>query len=279
MTASPLALAVLLLALACACTAQRSTPPNVQGRWDDRVCHLVPNSRQLYQRRTYVFSAVSPMTKGGTYEISTSFFSRSACEARQEVYRTVVTGNFQLGSRSANLERFWKVDYAIGEKRMEVFSTQFGREVSALAGCDFPEEFVPNVVQDVTEVVCPELNLIPKSDCPLEFDVARRDKTTLWVGASFQGQPPQYKSNCRKIDRHLEYDPYSFVQFGAEEEPMDELIEDPETFMLTNYVDPQFDPDEVLSDNIDTEVSSAASAVGPSALFACAVAIALRMFM
>ena len=32
-------------------------------------------------------------------------------------------GNFQLGSRSANLERFWKVDYAIGSQRMEVRDT------------------------------------------------------------------------------------------------------------------------------------------------------------
>jgi len=263
---------VLVLMLVAVCVAQKDAPPAVQGRWDDRVCHLIPNSRQLYQSRTYVYSAVSELG-AGTYDLSTSVFSQPECDVRQELYRTVVTGSFQLGSRSHNLERFWKIDYTVASKRMEVFSSQYGAEISALAGCNFTETFIPNVVQDVTNVACPELNLIPQSECPTLYDVARQDESTLWVGAQFVGQPPVFKSQCRSIDRSLEYDGYSFVQFGAEEPVAPVMNEEEETFMLTDFVDPAFDVDAAISNDVQTTISSAAT-VTVSMVFVASVLLA-----
>jgi len=266
--------AACMLAVLVLVAAQKSTPPNVQGRWDDRVCHLIPNSRQLYQRRTFTYSAVNRETRGGTFDITTSVFNQPTCGVREEVYRTVVTGNFQLGSRSANLERFWKVDYAIGSQRMEVFSSLFGSQIEALAGCTFAETWVPNVPQDITNVNCPELNLISAEDCPLLFDIARRDESSLWLGASFTGHPPTFHSKCRKIDRPLDFDRFSLVLFGAEEEVEEE---EEGTFELDEFIDPMFDAQMVISNDVETSVDSGATTVVASAgaIFAAFVAALL----
>jgi hypothetical protein len=61
-------LLALLCSVAVLCSlvaGQTNTPPNVQGQWSDVACNLIPNSDELYQNRTYFFSAVNTKTLDG----------------------------------------------------------------------------------------------------------------------------------------------------------------------------------------------------------------------
>jgi len=109
-------LLVLLAFVVAAAVAQANSPPNVAGQWTDGVCNLVPGSDQVYEIRTYFFSAVntkslsgmSPalalllaslalttclhLLSAGTYELHQQLFPDPSCAAAAEQMRIVETG-------------------------------------------------------------------------------------------------------------------------------------------------------------------------------------------
>jgi len=204
-------LLLVVVALVVAAQAQTNAPPNVQGQWYDAVCNLVPNSDQLYQNRTYFFSTVNTKTLDGTYELVQQYFGDSACGVSQEIYRTSEKGSFVMSTR-ASLERFWKINYFPSSRSMQVFTSNYATTVNQFIPCKFPSLFSVNVQQDISAVSCSELNLISVVECPVEYDIVRRDGTNLYVGQRFPGLPPVFHGPCLDLYRPTEFDQFSFTK-------------------------------------------------------------------
>jgi len=233
-----LALLGLVAVAVTLCAAQQRNPPNVAGRWDAASCSLVPDSDQLYLSRTWVYSRVNGKSLNGTYQRAYQFFTDPSCAARLELYRIIETGTFTFGGR-ANIERFWKLNYNMNTRTLQVFSTAFNTLIAPYVGCDLPGPWVPNVEVDVSAHSCVELNIESITECPVEYNVARREGNLLYTGAIFRGDPLVYQSLCRSIDRPLEYDRFFFNFFVAAPVPNPNQVDLPD---LVNGDAAPFDP-------------------------------------
>lgn len=275
-----LVLALLLVAVAVV-VAQQNNPPDLEGRWEEKVCNLIPGSNTQYRRRTIIYSKASSKDRQGTFEETTQLYSSQTCDVRSEVYRIVIAGNYQFGGRST-LERFWKIDYAIARKRMEIFTSEFAQEADTYEGCAFLSRWVPNVEQDITHITCPEIDLLDKTDCPRLFDIVRRQDDDIWVGARYVGHPLQYRTNCRKIDRPQDFDRFSLELFqGSPLIDRTETTFEIQPFITTVPRAPSFRLDQELETRLESTAGDSRSAASTlsASLLVCVVFAFVAMLL
>mmetsp|Transcript_7893 Transcript_7893/g.33232 ORF Transcript_7893/g.33232 Transcript_7893/m.33232 type:complete len:277 (+) Transcript_7893:69-899(+) len=208
-------LCILLgLALFVAAAVAQSSPPNLNGRWDDTVCHLITNSDQLYERRTIEYGPWSNEDQQGSWEMIVEVWQGdSTCDPDFITYRITYLGTYTLtGAESEDVPFFWNIEYNVNQQIMVVFTSDFVSYLDRQSGCNIGEVEV-NVLFDIADTTCVELNILPIVQCPVQFDIVRREANRIWVGEHFYGCPPSYVDNCLKEDRPTDYDPYGLATF------------------------------------------------------------------
>lgn len=205
-----------LLFLAAAVYSQES-PPFLEGRWDDSVCNLIPNSARLYRQRTINYGKWNNKEQRGSWEYTEQVYSGNNCTATFLDYRVTYSGFYtQRGRQSDELPRFWHIEYNITKVRMEVSSQSFADFLNTRSDCAFPAFWFPNVEQTVDEATCPEVQLQPLSKCHIHFDIIRRENDRIFLGYPYAGEPPVYVAECTPFKRPVNYDPYGLLLFSAD---------------------------------------------------------------
>merc|ERR1712000_229281 len=106
------------LALCCAIVNGQDSVPLLEGRYEDDLCHSVPLSTNLYQRRTIVYGAWSNEDQSGTWSYFVDVFSTSDCDPNFQNYRTTFSGTYSLtGKESEDLDMFWHIEYRYDSKQ------------------------------------------------------------------------------------------------------------------------------------------------------------------
>jgi len=184
---------------------------NFAGRWDDTNCNLVPGSANIYQKRTLGFGIYDDYDNFGSWEATTVYFKGNLCVEGEESYRTTFVGTYQLGGASS-LDGFTDVTYRFNSKQMQIFTDDMLDYVNSLPSCSIKEENTEQFV-NVRHADCYPLHLVPIENCPILYDIIRKEDTRIWVGNQFPGDGSQWQKPCSAANRPLDYDPFGLATF------------------------------------------------------------------
>jgi hypothetical protein len=130
---------------------------DVEGRWDDTVCNLVPGSDGMYRKRSYTLGHYSLYYEFGTFEITTLYYRHNLCS--QPSYRTVFQGTYKFEDEQT-VEGFYNINYRLNSKTMSVFSEDMLQWIDANPSCDIND---PNLedYMNIKYTDCYPLQLVP----------------------------------------------------------------------------------------------------------------------
>eukprot|EP00276_Gloeochaete_wittrockiana_P015294 CAMPEP_0184350752 /NCGR_PEP_ID=MMETSP1089-20130417/41257_1 /TAXON_ID=38269 ORGANISM="Gloeochaete wittrockiana, Strain SAG46.84" /NCGR_SAMPLE_ID=MMETSP1089 /ASSEMBLY_ACC=CAM_ASM_000445 /LENGTH=268 /DNA_ID=CAMNT_0026683761 /DNA_START=27 /DNA_END=833 /DNA_ORIENTATION=- len=206
---------LVVLALLAVCCLAQDNPPQLEGQWDDTTCNILSNTQRLYRKRSVTYGAWDRRSQLGSWQYTETVYQEDFCSEGKEDYQIVITGTYKLSGKESDFaDRFWHVDYTVTRKRMQVYNQDFADFLNDLPRCAFGDEWIPNVQQTIDEVVCPDLNLVSVNNCPVQYDIVRRQLDVVFLGELYAGEPPVFNPNCTPRDRPRNYDPYGLTLFG-----------------------------------------------------------------
>jgi len=206
--------ALALLAVLVTVTDTQSTSyltPNIVGRWDDTVCNLIPNSDQIYQKRTIAFGDYVPLQDSGPWEATTLYYQGNLCEPTQESYRTTYLGTYRIGLNSTQNPGFSDIEYRISSKTMQIYYKDFLDYIGNVHSCGIANANIEQFI-DIRHTDCYPLQLVPIQECPIMYDIIRNEGDRIWVGNQFPGNGAWIEP-CQTRFRPQEYSPYGLGLF------------------------------------------------------------------
>eukprot|EP01115_Flamella_aegyptia_P014272 TRINITY_DN80283_c0_g1_i1.p1 TRINITY_DN80283_c0_g1~~TRINITY_DN80283_c0_g1_i1.p1 ORF type:complete len:299 (-),score=66.16 TRINITY_DN80283_c0_g1_i1:60-914(-) len=217
----------------------QSNPPLLEGQWDDTVCNLVPLSAQIYRRRSLTYGRWNNAAQLGSWEYREIGYQGTNCTQETEDYEVTYFGTYHLsGKESEFVEKFWHAEYQVTRQVITVFTDDFANYINNLHGCSFPSRIFANVQQVIDDVTCTELNIQPIEECPVQFDIVRRQNDRIYIGDKYPGTPPYYLENCSSNTRPRIYDNFGFLLFGSVQDGSSEtsFTSDQSTFDFDPFI-------------------------------------------